>query len=275
MPVEWLGGFSRRYVTNRVTPRRRQLGRPHNRTVDKIVLHTTEGSTASGAFGAYDSRAGLFSGGVHPHVTVDPFRRLRYQHVPLTRASYSLKRGDADGVIQVEIVGWADHDWTGAQLDWLGAHVLAPIIEAVPTIPAIAPAEFLPASAGMLALPWPRGRARLSPAQWDRAVGVLGHQHAPYDDHWDPGGIDIARILTAADVTPPPTIAHVLSEVTHMQYCKDNDGDIWLIGDGWHRNVGDAAPTGAVVFPISGLKYVLADLEAAGVSVDVTNARKN
>lgn len=197
MPVQWLGGFTRRYVTNRVPPRRRQLGRPHNRTVDKIVLHTTEGPTAAGAFAAYDKRAGLFSGGVHPHVTVDPFRRERYQHVPLTAASYSLKRGDADGVIQVEIVGWADHDWTTSHLDWLGTHVLGPILEAVPTIPAVAPAPFLGAAAGMLALPWPRGRARLSPSQWATVAGVLGHQHAPYDDHWDPGGIDIDRILTA------------------------------------------------------------------------------
>ncbi len=59
-----------------------------------------------------------------------------------------------------------------------------------------------------------------------------------------------------------------------MRYVQDTNGDVWLIGAGWHRDVG-TAPAGATVEPVAGLvKYILPDLVAAGVSVDVTDARK-
>lgn len=205
MPVDWLAGFAQRHVTNRFPPRRAQLGRAHSKTVDTILLHSTEGSSAAGAFAAYDSRAGTYSGGVHPHCTVDPVRRQRFQHVPLTKASYSLKRGDADGVIQIEIVGFAAKGWTDAQCRWLGEAVVAPIIAAIPTIPLRAPVPFLGPEAGTLARPWPHGKARLSPTQWAGVAGIVGHQHAPHDDHWDPGAINIAAVIDGATPAPTPT----------------------------------------------------------------------
>tara|TARA_R110002096_G_scaffold265129_2_gene458636 strand:- start:673 stop:1464 length:792 start_codon:yes stop_codon:yes gene_type:complete len=230
----WLPAFEKRLVYNRGFPRRPQVGMAHLATVRKLVLHTTEGTKVSSAFAAYDRRAGFWSGGVHPHFTVDPLRRQLFQHVPVTAASYSLKGGDQGGIIQIEIVGSAgeSHLWPLPVLDWLGSAVVAPIFAAVPTIPAVAPAEFLGADAGLLAAPWPRGRARISPEAWPTTYGVLGHQHSPPDDHWDPGKLDIDALLSAAE--QPET------DEDQMQTLIDSTtGEHWVAAAGKARPLHD------------------------------------
>jgi hypothetical protein len=42
------------------------------------------------------------------------------------------------------------------------------------------------------------GVKRLSGQQWLDFSGWLGHQHAPENDHWDPGAIDITDLLNRA-----------------------------------------------------------------------------
>lgn len=200
MPAEWLSGFTHRPVTNRWRPRRAQYGHPHDAPVRKLLLHTTEGPSVQAALNAYDSRAGRYSSGVHPHLTVDPTTHERLQHIPLTRSAYALKATNRAGIIQVEIRGYAreSHLWAHEISDWLGRMVVAPILAACPLIPADAPLAFRGEESGLLAAPWPRGKARVSPTVWSGTYGIVGHQHAPHDGHWDPGRISIRPILEAA-----------------------------------------------------------------------------
>lgn len=198
--TEYLKGWPVNHIYNRFMPRRPQLGTAHQATVDKIVLHTTEGYTIDSAVGAYRARAGKFTGGVHPHITANAFSRTLQSHVPLSKAAYSLKSYDRDGIIQIELVGFAGETpgWPNDELDWIGTEVIAPIIRAYPTIPLKADHAFLGPESGTLARPWPYGKARISPSNWGRVKGIVGHQHLPYDDHWDPGRINIGRIIDAA-----------------------------------------------------------------------------
>ena len=255
----WLPAFEQRLVYNRSFPRRPQLGMPHLAPVRKLVLHTTEGTTAAGAFAAYDARAGFLSGGVHPHFTVDPVRRELFQHVALTAASYSLKGGDQGGIIQIEIVGSAStsHLWPQPVLEWLGSVVLTPIFAAVPTIPATAPAEFLGASAGLLAASWPRGLARISPEAWPGTAGVVGHQHSPPDDHWDPGALNIDAVLAAAQ-------SPEIDEDQMTTLADSTTGEHWVAAGGKARKLTDPdAWMASWIGPLSSsanMRYVVASL---------------
>jgi hypothetical protein len=174
-----------------------------NEDAPKIVLHTTEGGTAEGAFGAFRTNNSW------PHLTVDPVRRKRYQHVPLSEAARALRNTSAPGqtnrerrVFQIEIVGRAAEmrNMDDAAADWLGRDVLAPLAHAT-GCPLVTSVTFYDGTAGFT-LASTTARQRLTPAKWDTYVGVLGHQHVPENTHWDPGAIPIHRILAAAQGSP-------------------------------------------------------------------------
>lgn len=187
--VTWLDGFTR--IGLAVT-----AGRPYDEmSHPKICLHTTEGSSIEGAESAFTNYP--------PHVCVDYRSRRRHQYLPLDTCSYSLKGSESDDeyVVQVEIVGFATRPPGPDECDWLGAEVIAPIAAAIgcPLVPA--PQGFHGGDEGIV----PYISSALSPIRFkDEAAlrafsGVMGHQHAPPPDtHWDPGPIDIHRILTAA-----------------------------------------------------------------------------
>jgi len=168
-------------------------------TRPKLLLHTTEGSSIAGAVGAYKANNSW------PHVTVDPIRKTRVQHVPLTKPARALRNSATPGetnrapiVIQVEIVGRAaeSHDWSEAALVWLGREVVGPLCTAA-SIPLVAPREFLGTKAGHT-LASVTAKQRLTAAQWRDLSGIFGHQHAPENTHWDPGALNIGRIIQAA-----------------------------------------------------------------------------
>lgn len=172
-------------------------------TAPKLLLHTTEGGSIDGAVGAYRANNSW------PHVTVDPARRRRVQHVPLDRPARALRNTSTPGqtnrsptVIQVEIVGKAAETpgWDD-ECDWLGTDVVGPLCRAA-GIPIRTTVTFHGLDAGFT-LASTTARQRLTRAQWDSYRGILGHQHAPENTHWDPGGIDIARIIAAANRTTP------------------------------------------------------------------------
>lgn len=269
MPVEWLEGFEQIHISNRWVPRRAQLGRSHLRTPTKLVIHTTEGSTIGSAVGAYRRRAGRLSGGVHPHATVDPSTRERAQHVPLTKASYSLKGHDRDGSIQIEIVGSASesHDWPPSWYEWLRDFVVGPILAAVPTIPASAPWAFLGEWDGLLAAPYPVGKARVSSPAWLAGRGIVGHQHAPLDDHWDPGAI---RVI---DLIPSGVMNTGEEEIMHLEKYRDPEtGEEFVTYEVNHptarlavRKFSDPRGDGE---PIKGLKHVVENGISLGLLVD-------
>lgn len=170
-----------------------------NTDAPKIVLHTTEGDSIDGAVAAFRAHNSW------PHMTVDPRRRLRVQHVSLDEAARALRNTATPGqtnrdgrTYQIEIVGHAatidqmSHD----DLAWLGGSVIAPLAKATGT-PLVTSVQFYGPDCGWT-LATETARQRLSPAAWDAYRGILGHQHVPENAHWDPGHINIARILAGA-----------------------------------------------------------------------------
>lgn len=174
------------------------------------VVHTTEGLSLQAALGAYRQNRSW------PHTTVGGPDRVRIQHLPLNVPARALKNTSAPGqtnreprVIQVEILGFAgqSHTWDDDYLDWLGRNVIGPM-SLLGRVPLTTSVEFYGADCGWT-LASPTARQRLSREQWDTYSGWLGHQHVIENDHWDPGGLDMARILAAARGHLPPTPAPI------------------------------------------------------------------
>jgi len=181
--VTWLDGFQRVVFDH-------SKGEVFAQEVRAVCFHTTEGSTAQGAFSVYASQIAC------PHMTVQYNNNTRYQHVPLTASAYALQRGDRNhrcavqtnksGIIQVELVGFAAETpyWTEEQLQWVGTQVLAPILDAHPQIPYVV-----------------YDGPRMNEAQWSAWEGGLcGHADVCCQPagHWDPGDLDLNKILDYA-----------------------------------------------------------------------------
>lgn len=167
----------------------------------KLVLHTTEGTSAEGAIGAY--RAALS----WPHFTVDCQRRRKIQHLELISAARSLLHptGTVEtnraNAVQIELVGFASDtpNWAKVDLQWFATDVLAPIRAVCPF--GLVAARFVayPASAGTGA------SQRFTDVDWINFSGICGHEHVPHNDHGDPGLIDTTTILAALGTPPQPT----------------------------------------------------------------------
>jgi len=168
---------------------------PYSSPVDKFLIHTTEGSSIAGAVAAYRANNSW------PHLTVDA-RVGRAPtitgHLDLDVAARSLRnmaggvQTNTDGVIQIEVVGNAANP-AGIDWAWIGEHVVGPICRTMG----------IPLHSTVRWVPYPQSYGinaaqRLSPAAWTSFQGVLGHQHAPENDHGDPGAIPIVTVLDAA-----------------------------------------------------------------------------
>jgi len=158
----------------------------------RVVLHTTETRTLPGYQG----------GATAPHLTYSPASRTWWQHTAMDRAARAL-RNNPGGVetnrrraIQVEIICYSDRA-TAERVGgtWVG-HLPDTAYQDL--------AAFC-AWTGVQAV-WPERRAlsygqanaagfRMNAATWNDFGGVCGHQHVPENLHWDPGALDIARIV--------------------------------------------------------------------------------
>ena len=160
--------------------------------VFKIVHHTTEGSSAQGAFAAYAKNRS------DPHFTVD--RTKVFQHIDTGVAARSL-RNDAggpqtnrDGAIQIEIVGFAGSTKDAQTLRNVAR--LCRWIEGVHGVPRIWPAG--PPKAAKNGKD-PGGHKR-DAAIWTSSMGHYGHSHVPENSHWDPAYDRIeAEFMLAAE----------------------------------------------------------------------------
>lgn len=213
----------------------------------KALLHSTEGSSIPGAVEAYKQYP--------PQLCVDPVRRRKVQHISLTRGGYALWNQDADDsrAFQVEIVGFAArmHELDEATLKWLGEEVLLPLHEygGVPLV--VVPRGFRRDGEMPYALADDASPLRLTQAEFDAFSGILGHQHVPGDDHWDPGGLRVdkmsgyARSRIAARNTPNPetTIRPRRREQTMIFTVKVTDS----------RHATFKSPMGAIVDPDNAL----------------------
>jgi hypothetical protein len=161
-----------------------------------FLLHTTEGYRLADALSAYKANNSW------PHMTLDADREVLWQHVPFNRPARALKNASGGvqtnryRVIQLEIIGRAAESpgWSQVKLQRIG-HLLARVRELC-RFRLEAPYPFLGPEAGFLA--GPNAKQRMSFAQWYRFDAICGHQHAPENDHWDPGAVNVQAIIRAA-----------------------------------------------------------------------------
>lgn len=174
-------------------------GNRHKAKIDKVVVHTTEGSNWPGYAG----------GGNAPHVTLRHTGAIR-QHIDSDYSSKALEndRGGVetnnDGVLQVECIGSCDrayadkHDlffWPDATdkdleplaefLAWAHTEHGVPL-----TTRSLVWSDFNAAYEG--------APQRMSFKQWRAFSGICGHQHVPENAHWDPGKLPVDRAVTLA-----------------------------------------------------------------------------
>lgn len=144
----------------------------------KIVHHTTEGSSAQGAFTAFKKNRS------DPHFTVDA--TTIYQHIDTNNAARALKnltngvQTNRDSAVQIEVVGFAHRPKTLATLE--NVRRLCRWIEATHSIPRVWPNGLpKPARNGKD----PGGHNR-NATTWETKGGHYGHSNVPENTHWDP-----------------------------------------------------------------------------------------
>lgn len=146
----------------------------------RIVHHTTEGSTAAGAFGAFaESKS-------DPHFTVD--RTTIFQHINTDVAARALRhpQGTAEtnrlSAIQIEVVGFAGKPKDRQTLSNVAR--LCRWIEAQHSVPRVWPnGHPIPPNGNGED---PGGHNR-NLANWKAKGGHYGHSQVPNNTHWDPG----------------------------------------------------------------------------------------
>jgi N-acetylmuramoyl-L-alanine amidase-like protein len=144
----------------------------------KIVHHTTEGSTAEGAFATYQQPKHSI-----PHFTVDAAHI--YQHLDTEIAARALQHTGAvetnrSSAIQFELVGFAGRPKDRAALT--NAGLLCRWIEATHGVAPVWPSGYPnpPVNGGN------PGHHNRSVQNWTTKSGHYGHSHVPDNDHWDP-----------------------------------------------------------------------------------------
>lgn len=144
----------------------------------KIVHHTTEGGSATGAFAAFKKNRS------DPHFTID--KTSIWQHIDTSVGARALRNTPAggqtnrDSAVQIEVVGFAGSRKDAATLK--NVAWLCRWIEKTHNVPRVWPSGFpKPAKNGGD----PGGHNR-DAATWDTKSGHYGHCHVPENSHWDP-----------------------------------------------------------------------------------------
>jgi hypothetical protein len=142
----------------------------------KLVWHTTQGYGLP-----------TYSGSM-PHFTLDPKSGKLWQHVPITGGAYAL-RNTSGGVetnraraIQVELVGFAEESHKWGDGEYARIAELARWIEKHAGVPRSCDVTFRQSSTGKI-------------RDWVNYTGHCGHQHVPENDHWDPGLLQIGKVI--------------------------------------------------------------------------------
>lgn len=191
-------------------------GKPFEYTHNpKGLLHSTEGTSLSGAeqaMRAYPS-----------HLGYDYRTREKHQYISLDLAAYSaMDESDNDPIYQVELVGFAKDmrylpDWALARI---AIDVIKPLADTIGIPPTIIGHGFKDGLDGIYPyLASPQSPIRLSYAQLRAFSGWLGHQHLPApDDHWDPGAINMARLIALAYGDDDLSAEEVFSKVLAIRH---------------------------------------------------------
>ncbi|MEU3252876.1 N-acetylmuramoyl-L-alanine amidase [Streptomyces sp. NPDC006997] len=175
-----------------------------------ILWHATEG-TSLPSYGG---------GASAPNFTAKPdfaARRLVwYQHFDFDTSSRALRNlaGGVEtntmNVCQVEIVGTCDpttHRKWGSTPHLYTPELPSWVVRDLAAFARWAHEQHgVPLTSGLTFKPYPSSYGsngvRLSASQWLNFKGHCGHQHAPENDHGDPGAFPMAAILNAAKGTP-------------------------------------------------------------------------
>ena len=151
----------------------------------KIVWHTTEGHSASGAIAAYRAHGGW------PTFTLEYVadgRSRIYQHMGISQAARALRHPSGPetnraNAVQVEIVGFARDAPTWSRAQYRAIARLARWIEHAWGVPRRTGVRFgTPAR-------------RMGATEFFRYAGHCGHAHVPHNDHVDPGALRINLVL--------------------------------------------------------------------------------
>jgi hypothetical protein len=190
-------------------------------TVEKLLLHSTE----TGGFPSYGTGCAEA-----PTLTYHPILRKFRQHNEIGSSARALEdpsttvvRENRDNVVQVEIVAYADtalaasrgglaiHNLSDGALDDLGA--LAGWLHLEWGLPLQSTVDWkdYPGSAGA------DNGVRLTGPQYDAYRGLLGHEHATGNHHGDPGHINVARILLAANAYVTRATGSTVPSRTHTR----------------------------------------------------------
>jgi hypothetical protein len=196
-------------------------------------LHTTEGS-------GWPSYSG---GAVAPNFTAypDPAAKalIWRQHFPITMSSRALMHTrtqptNGDHVVQVELIGTCVPGGPG--LYWPGAPdwALAGVAAFLAWLAAEWGDHLLASTVAWRAYNASGDGQRLSDGAYDAYRGVLGHQHAPQNDHRDPGALNVPRIIELAKgrtaVTQQnPTLQEIQSGILYYPLDKDHVNPVTML----------------------------------------------
>jgi len=182
--------------------RRAQFGR-HSRAVDKFLLHTIEGTWPRNGDWESGNNA-LDRARAWPHFIVakDRSGRIRIgQFIPLNVRGRALRgAANGDGVIQIEIGAKAAKPFTehDAAITAAVRELFHTVADTLGTIPKSVDPSIRwcgDSSCPCTGAATSRARQRLSPARFKAVKGLIGHQHAYRNDHWDPGCINPSKLL--------------------------------------------------------------------------------
>lgn len=162
----------------------------------KGVLHTTEGTTGEGAIAAFKANNSW------PHFLINTVGTV-WQFLDTKRAARTLRnlsggvQTNLDSAVQIEIVGYASkpNSHSVAQMEAL-RKLMRWIEQDTGVKPTGPPRPFATA--------YGQNFLRFSGREWDNFNGWCGHCHVPENLHWDPGCIDMAKLLSGAPAPPTP-----------------------------------------------------------------------
>lgn len=175
----------------------------------KVVHHTTEGSSADGAFAAYRATKNI------PHFTVDDM--TVYQHVDTEEPASALAHPpgttetNRSSAVQIELVGFAGRPKSKDSLHNMAR--LCRWIEAAHGVPSVWPnGPPKPAVNGQ-----DPGDHNRNQQNWDHLGGHYGHCHVPNNTHWDPAYtgdevIDVMEPVTSPNIAHPGGGAQVMED---------------------------------------------------------------
>ena len=207
----------------------------------KIVHHTTEGSSAQGAFAAFRANRS------DPHFTVDSSKI--YQHIDTSKAARALRNAaggvqtNRDSAIQIEVVGFAHRPKVMATLK--NVQKLCNWLEAEHGIPKLWPNGLpKPAVNGRD----PGGHNR-NAANWDGKGGHYGHSQVPENTHWDPGYTATEAAFVIADAATE-SISMEGMEAIPLEEAPGFEAEVSTMPD--HCGAHSSAAAGEILPPAGG-----------------------